>query len=354
MEPESRIETWVRPVIRQLKPYSSARDEYTGQVSSMIFLDANENPFDSGVNRYPDPHQRELKERIATIRGVRTEQLLLGNGSDEILDLLFRVFCEPYKEAVITVPPTYGMYKVLAGVNAVRNLEVPLTAEFEPDVPAILHLSGKDTKILFLCSPNNPTGNSLDRERVLELLENFPGMVVIDEAYIDFSASKGYAGLLDQYENLVITQTLSKAFGMAGIRLGICMANPLAISFLKRIKPPYNVNELSQQRALSALQDLSRTEAEIEKLRTSREYLRNELQSIPFVQKVYPSDANFILARVDDAKSRYRQLLDRGIVVRDRSSQLNCENTLRFTVGTPQENRQLLQTLRELNNTALA
>ena len=348
------INQLVRPGIRDLKPYSSARDEYSGDGGGMIFLDANENPFDSGVNRYPDPHQRKLKEQVSALRGVGTEKILIGNGSDEVLDLLFRVFCEPGRDAVITLPPTYGMYKVLANVNTVANIEVPLTTSFQPDVAEILRQSGKHTKILFLCSPNNPTGNLLDRGLVLELLEGFPGLVVIDEAYIDFAEDTGYVPLLDAFPRLVVTQTLSKAYGLAGIRVGICLANPSVIDYLKRVKPPYNVNELSQRTALEALKKTGRTQAMILELKNERKQLKDLLSGIRLVKELFPSDANFILARVDNAPLRYRQLIEKGIVVRDRSGQLHCENTLRFTVGTPEENAILIQTLRELDNETLS
>ncbi len=345
---DSEIEKLLRPGIRDLKPYASARDEYHGNGQGMIFLDANENPFDTGVNRYPDPHQRALKERIASLRGVDSSCILLGNGSDEVLDLLFRVFCQPGKDAVITLPPTYGMYKVLAEINGVRHLEIPLTTSFQPDVEAILAAASSETKILFLCSPNNPTGNLLDRGSVIELLERFPGLVVIDEAYIDFAEDTGYAPFLQAYPRLVVTQTLSKAFGMAGIRLGICLANPTAVAYLKRVKPPYNVNELSQQAALGALKDPGRVDSMVRELTAERERLSEALSGLGLVQELFPSDANFILARVDNAGLRYAQLLQKGIVVRDRSSQLHCENTLRFTVGTPEENAALIRALREL------
>ena len=344
----------VRPGIRDLKPYSSARDEYSGDGGRMIFLDANENPFDTGVNRYPDPHQRKLKEQVSALRGVNTKNILIGNGSDEVLDLLFRVFCEPGRDAVITLPPTYGMYRVLAGINTVTHIEVPLTTAFQPDVDEILRQAGKHTKILFLCSPNNPTGNLLDRSLVLQLLDRFPGLVVIDEAYIDFAEDAGYAPLLDTYPRLVVTQTLSKAYGLAGIRVGICLASPAVIDYLKRVKPPYNVNELSQRTAIKALEDTRRTQAMILELKNERKVLREALSGIALVKELLPSDANFILARVDDAKLRYGQLLDKGIVVRDRSGQLHCENTLRFTVGTPEENKRLIQTLGELEKQTLS
>ena len=349
MEKDGFFKAIVRPTVLGLKPYSSARDEYSGGGDSMIFLDANENPFDNGVNRYPDPHQKSLKEEIARLRGVSPEQILLGNGSDEVLDLLFRVFCEPKKDSVLTLPPTYGMYSVLAGINAIENIEVPLTSDFQPDVPEILESAEAHTKIIFLCSPNNPTGNSLDSDRVIRLLNEFPGLVVIDEAYIDFSDADGYVPLLDTFPNLVVTQTFSKAYGLAGIRLGVCFAAPEIIAFLKRVKPPYNVNELTQQRALKALADPEKIKMEIGKLKAERLALLEGLKEVPFVRAVFPTDANFILARVDDAPLRYRQLINQGIVVRDRSSQMHCENTLRFTVGTPEENTTLLNTLTALD-----
>ncbi|MDM9631788.1 histidinol-phosphate transaminase [Robiginitalea aurantiaca] len=349
MEKDGFFKAIVRPTVLGLKPYSSARDEYSGGGDSMIFLDANENPFDNGVNRYPDPHQKSLKEEIARLRGVSPEQILLGNGSDEVLDLLFRVFCEPNKDSVLTLPPTYGMYSVLAGINAIENIEVPLTSDFQPDVPEILESAEAHTKIIFLCSPNNPTGNSLDSDRVIRLLNEFPGLVVIDEAYIDFSDADGYVPLLDTFPNLVVTQTFSKAYGLAGIRLGVCFAAPEIIAFLKRVKPPYNVNELTQQRALKALADPEKIKMEIGKLKAERLALLEGLKEVPFVRSVFPTDANFILARVDDAPLRYRQLINQGIVVRDRSSQMHCENTLRFTVGTPEENTTLLNTLTALD-----
>jgi histidinol-phosphate aminotransferase len=338
-------------MIRDLKPYSSARDEYSGPGSGMVFLDANENPFENGVNRYPDPHQKALKEQIARLRGVPVGQVLLGNGSDEVLDLLFRVFCEPYRDAVITLPPTYGMYGVLAGINGVRNLEIPLNTDFQPDNGAILEQAGEGVKMLFLCSPNNPSGNALDREKVLELLEAFPGLVVIDEAYIDFADEPGYASLLNVYPRLVVVQTLSKAYGMAGIRLGICLAGEEVISLMKRVKPPYNVNVLSQQHALKALLDPSGAGREISRLKEERSRLAAAFADLRMVEKVFPSQANFILARVDDAPARYRELLEAGIVVRDRSTQFHCENTLRFTVGTPEENERLIAVLKQMDQT---
>ncbi|MGB5190494.1 histidinol-phosphate transaminase [Robiginitalea sp.] len=349
MQKEGFIEALVRPTVRALTPYYSARDEYDGQGNEMIFLDANENPFDSGVNRYPDPHQKSLKKEISRLRGVSPDQILLGNGSDEVLDLLFRVFCEPHSDSVITLPPTYGMYAVLAGINAVENVQIPLTPDFQPDVPGILNRADKHTKIIFLCSPNNPTGNSFEPSRVLSILEGFPGLVVIDEAYIDFSENGGFVPMLKNHPNLVVTQTFSKAFGLAGIRLGICFAAPEIITFLKRVKPPYNVNGLTQERAYTALSNLDKVTREIQEIKAGRTHLHNGLMRIPFVVEVFPTDANFVLVRVDDARLRYSQLMEKGIVVRDRSSQLGCANTLRFTVGTPEENSVLLNTLETLD-----
>lgn len=353
MKEEQSIQQLVRPVIRDLTPYSSARDEFSQRSAGMVFLDANENPFESDVNRYPDPHQSALKGVIAKLRGVSEDNLLLGNGSDEVLDLLFRVFCEPYQDSVISLPPTYGMYRVLSGINAVRIIEVPLTVDFQPDTAEILRRSGKHSKILFLCSPNNPSGNELGRERVLELLKGFPGLVVIDEAYIDFSQGEGYVSLLEQFPRLVITQTLSKAYGMAGIRLGICIADKKVISFLKRVKPPYNVNVLSQERALNALADPGKISSEVKALKKERKRLADALLGITFVKKVFPSEANFILVRVDKAGVRYQQLIERGIVVRNRSGQQHCENTLRFTVGTTAENDFLISVLKALETTQI-
>lgn len=338
----------VRPLVRTLQPYSSARDEYSGGSSGMDFLDANENPFDNGVNRYPDPHQRAVKKAIARLRGVPEASLLLGNGSDEVLDLLFRVFCEPGQDAVVTLPPTYGMYSVLAEINGVENIRVPLTPDFQIDVPAVLEALDPRAKLLFICSPNNPSGNSMARADIIRLLGAFPGLVVIDEAYIDFTGRPGFTELLDTYKNLVVTQTFSKALGMAGIRLGVCMAHPEVIGYLTRVKPPYNVNELTQKRALQGLADTESIKEHVAALNREREDLRQSLESIPFVSRIFPSDANFLLVRVDDATARYTQLLDKGIVVRNRSGQLHCENCLRITVGTPEENQRLLRVLNEL------
>ncbi len=342
------INTIVRENVKGLSPYSSARDEYVSDGSKMVFLDANENPFETGVNRYPDPHQRRLKEVLAERKGVSSQQILLGNGSDEVLDLLFRAFCEPKEDNIISLPPTYGMYKVLAGINNLENREVLLTADFEPNVPQILKEADNKSKLLFLCSPNNPTGNSFSKSAIGELLDNFNGLVVIDEAYIDFSSEKSWISELSNYPNLVVTQTLSKAYGLAGIRLGTCYASEEIIAVLNKIKPPYNVNELTQQRALERVLDINTVNLEVMDILTQRETLYNVLRQVAFVKKVYPTDANFILAKVDNATKRYDQLLKMGIVVRNRTTQPLCENTLRFTVGTKEENVKLINVLQHI------
>lgn len=342
------IQNLVRENVKALKPYASARDEYVSNGAEMIFLDANENPFDNGVNRYPDPHQRNLKAVLAYKKGIHTENLLLGNGSDEVLDLIFRAFCEPKQDNVITLPPTYGMYQVLAGINNINNREVVLTEDFQPDVDHILKVADKNSKIIFLCSPNNPTGNRFDWNLINRLMQNFPGLIAIDEAYIDFSEGPSMVQQLGKHPNLIVIQTLSKAYGMAGIRLGICIASKEIITILQKIKPPYNINELTQQRAFERIQDYAAVESEVARILKERMLLESALQEISFVQKVYPSDANFILAKVDDANKRYRQLIEKGIVVRNRTHQPRCENTLRFTVGTKLENTRLIGILKEL------
>ncbi|WP_299534208.1 histidinol-phosphate transaminase [Ulvibacterium sp.] len=349
MKGKFNIHELVRESVRELRPYSSARDEYVSDGSEMVFLDANENPFNNGVNRYPDPQQRNLKALLAEQRGVATENLLLGNGSDEVLDLIFRAFCEPKTDNIITLPPTYGMYKVLAEVNDIENREVFLTPDFEPDVDRTLKNTDQNTKLLFLCSPNNPTGNRFSKKRITDLLDSFNGLVVIDEAYIDFSEAESWIVQLRDYPNLIVTQTLSKAYGMAGIRLGICCASPEIIAVLNKIKPPYNVNELTQQRALQQVLQKEAVQREVRSILYERHELMKVLPEFDFVVKIYPTDANFILVKVDDAHKRYSQLLGKGIVVRNRSTQPLCENTLRLTVGTQEENKKLIEALESLN-----
>jgi histidinol-phosphate aminotransferase len=332
-----------------MKPYSSARDEFEDfDTAEMIFLDANENPFQNGVNRYPDPQQSNVKKVLAKLKNVKTNQILLGNGSDEVLDLLFRAFCEPKIDNVITLPPTYGMYGVLANINAVENREVLLSIDFQPQVEKILEAIDENTKILFLCSPNNPTANSFSDESVMKLLENFKGLVVIDEAYIDFSEKESWLSKIEHYPNLIITQTLSKAYGLAGIRLGICYASAAIISVLNKIKPPYNVNELTQLKALERLSNPEKIKSEIDSIIVQREELLKVLVDVKFVEKIYPTEANFILIKVDDANKRYAELIAKGIVIRNRTAQPLCENTLRLTIGTEEENKKLIEVLKQL------
>jgi len=344
------IESLVRPSVAKLQPYSSARDEYKANGSEMVFLDANENPFENGLNRYPDPQQRDLKTELAKLKNVETNQLLLGNGSDEVLDLIFRAFCEPQQDNIITLPPTYGMYKVLAGINNIENKEVLLTEDYLLDEKSILNAADESTKLLFICNPNNPTGNAFDARSVKTLIENFNGIVVIDEAYIDFSSYESWINFLDIYPNIIITQTLSKAYGMAGIRLGVCYASTEIISVLNKIKPPYNVNELTQQKALERVLAVDEVFNEVESIITEREKLIEDLEQIGFIETIFTTEANFVLVKVDDATKRYNQLLEKGIVIRNRTNQPLCENTLRFTVGTKQENEKLIKALQNLDN----
>ncbi|HMB62749.1 MAG TPA: histidinol-phosphate transaminase [Eudoraea sp.] len=348
MKKKIDIHKLVRSIVQDLQPYTSARDEYVSEGTQMIFLDANESPYENGVNRYPDPRQRNLKAVLAERKGVDTANILLGNGSDEVLDLLFRAFCEPREDNIITMPPTYGMYKVLANVNGIENREVLLTNDFQPDAERILEAVDSHTKIIFICSPNNPTGNSFSPDIILRLLENFHGLVVIDEAYIDFSSRETWVEKLPEFPNLVVTHTLSKAYGMAGIRLGICLASVDIIAILNKIKLPYNVNELTQQRALQRVMAEDVVEKEVREILRERDVLTAVMEKVPFVEKIYASDANFILAKVDDADKRYAQLLGKGIVVRNRSQQPLCDNALRFTVGLKAENKQLINALKSL------
>ena len=341
------INNLVRENVKSMKPYSSARDEFEDfDTAEMIFLDANENPFQNGVNRYPDPQQSSVKVVLAKQRNINPNQILLGNGSDEVLDLLFRAFCEPKIDNVITLPPTYGMYSVLSNLNNIENREVLLSTDFQPQVEKILETVDANTKIIFLCSPNNPTGNSFSDESVTQLLQNFKGLVVIDEAYIDFSDKESWLAKIDQYPNLVITQTLSKAYGLAGIRLGICYGSAAVISVLNKIKPPYNVNELTQLKALERLSNPEKIKSEITSIIEQRESLLKVLNEVDFVEKIYPTEANFILIKVDDANKRYDELIAKGIVIRNRTTQPLCENTLRLTIGTKEENKKLIEALK--------
>lgn len=338
----------LRKNILKMKPYSSARDEYKDLEQDMVFLDANENPFNTTVNRYPDPQQTVLKTLISNQNNVETNQILLGNGSDEVLDLIFRAFCEPNQDSILSLPPTYGMYDVLANLNAIENIQVPLSKNFQIEVDRILSNVKTNTKLLFICSPNNPSGNTVDRDAVERLLNTFNGLVIIDEAYIDFTNEVSWTEQLNAYPNLIVTQTLSKAYGLAGIRLGVCYASQDIIAILNKIKPPYNINTLTQDAAMKALENKNKVADQISTVLKERSRLMKAFENYPFIKKIYSSEANFILIKVDDANKRYNQLIDKGIVVRNRSSQLHCENCLRITVGTPDENTQLLTVLNSL------
>lgn len=344
------INKLVRPNVALLKPYSSARDEFKTDGQEMVFLDANENPNDNGLNRYPDPQQCRVKEKLAEIKNVATGNILLGNGSDEVLDLIFRAFCEPGQDNIISLPPTYGMYKVLAGINNIENREVLLKADFQPDVTEILNAVDQNTKIIFLCSPNNPSGNSFEKEKIISILQNFDGLVVIDEAYIDFSEKESWLNQLDSFPNLIVTQTFSKAYGLAGIRLGALYASEEIIEILNKIKPPYNVNQQTQDRALKSLSEINTVRAQVKEILKEREMLSEQLLQVNFVSKVYDSDANFLLLKVDDANKRYLELIKKGIVIRNRSNQPLCDDCLRITIGTRTENKTLIKAFKELDN----
>ena len=340
------IKDLIRENIKSLEAYSSARDEFKAMSSEFVFIDANENPFDTGLNRYPDPQQTLVKEALSKLKGISEEQILLGNGSDEVLDLIFRVFCEPREDNVIVLPPTYGMYEVLANTNAIELVKIPLVENFQPNVKEIIKGQDAKTKLLFLCSPNNPTANSFDASKIETLIKEFNGIVVIDEAYIDFSIEDSWLCRLDEFPNLIVTQTLSKAYGLASIRLGICYASKEIISILNKIKPPYNVNQLTQDVALQSLFNQEKVKNEIAIIISERNQLIRDLQNVEIVEKVYPSDANFLLVQVDDATLRYKQLVKLGIIARNRTTQILCDNCLRFTVGTPDENKKLINTLK--------
>ncbi|MEO5603926.1 MAG: histidinol-phosphate transaminase [Cyclobacteriaceae bacterium] len=340
------IHTLVRKNIISMKPYSSARDDFKG--SAEIFLDANENPYPSPYNRYPDPLQWKVKEKLAEIKGIKPGQIFLGNGSDEPIDLIIRAFCEPHQDSILITEPTYGMYKVCAEVNAVNVQQALLTPEFDLDLEAFPNTFDSTTKVIFLCSPNNPTGNLLKRETIIEVLKRFYGLVVIDEAYIDFSRSKSFIQQLKKYSNLVVLQTFSKAWGLAGLRLGMCFASEDIISILNKIKYPYNVNGRTQELALDALENAYRKDIWVDEILKEREALIKALRGLPIVEKIFPTDANFILVRVKDATGTYQYLMNQGIIVRDRSKVNLCYNSIRITVGTPEENKKLIEALRLL------
>lgn len=337
------IEGLVRPNIRKLCPYSTARDEYAGKIGT--FLDANESPYPSGWNRYPDPRQKELKEKIASIRGVRPENIFLGNGSDEAIDLIFRVFCVPGTDNVVAIAPSYGMYSVCADINDIEVRQVLLNEDFSLPVERLLAACDSNTKAMFLCSPNNPSGNAFPKELLLEIISRFNGMVVVDEAYADFSREPGLMGEIGNHPNLVILQTFSKARGMAALRLGMAFSNDYVIALMSMVKYPYNVNESTQKLALKALE--APIDAQVAEIVSERGALSASLERFSCVRKVYPSEANFILVKVDDADAMYKFLLDRQIIVRNRTGMPLCGNCLRITVGLPEENVRLLKAIEE-------
>ncbi len=345
------IKNLLRKNMQNLQPYSTARDEYDGDVG--IFLDANENSLGSAtkwlLNRYPDPRQRKLKKKIAELKNVQTENLFLGNGSDEAIDLLIRAFCEPQKDKIIVMPPTYGMYEVCAAINDVDVVKVPLVPKFEIDLNEVLSHSTPEIKLIFICSPNNPTGNCFNAENIKHILEQFHGLVIIDEAYIDFTLGKSWLPGLQQYENLIILHTFSKAWGLANIRLGMAFAKTEIIDVLNKIKYPYNINGLTQEIALKVLDNLSGKDQMVEEIIKQREILTTQLRELPMFEEIYPSEANFLLTKVKGARDIYRYLLSQKIIVRDRSQAFRCEDCLRITVGTSEENYKLIESLKKYN-----
>jgi len=341
------INTLLRKNIQQLQAYSSARDEFSG--AAKVFLDANENslgsPLTKWYNRYPDPHQHQVKAAISAIKGITPDHIFLGNGSDECIDILYRCFCEPGKDNVVICPPTYGMYEVSAHINDIEIRKAPLTEDFQLDLIHLENLVDAHTKIIWICSPNNPTGNSIHREDILTVLNNFKGIVVIDEAYINFARQKTFVQDLGEYENLVVLQTFSKAWGLAALRLGMAFASSEIIAVMDKVKPPYNINQATQDLALKALEEIGQVNDMIRELVEMREALAEVFKQMPAVEKVYPSDANFILIKIKKARAVYEYLLTRGIVVRDRSNVQLCADCLRITVGTEQENTVLVDAL---------
>lgn len=340
------LQQLVRKNVWNMKPYSSARDEFKGEAS--VFLDANENPLNDKYNRYPDPLQWSLKQKIAKVKNIAPENIFLGNGSDEPIDLVIRIFCEPRIDNIVAVDPTYGMYQVCAEVNDVEYRKVLLNENFDLDAQKLLEKTDRNTKLIFLCSPNNPTGNLLSREEIKKVLDSFAGIVVVDEAYIDFASEATWLNDLDKYPNLIILQTFSKAWGLAAVRLGMAFASAEIIKLFNKVKYPYNVNILTQNFVGDELDKLELRKQWIATLLEGRNYLINELPKLPFVEKIYPTDANFILVKVEDANSLYKQLADKGVIVRNRNSVSLCAGCLRITVGTDKENEMLIKTLRAL------
>ncbi len=343
------IKKIVRPNIEKLKPYSSAKDEYSGAAS--VLLDANENslgsPLTKWYNRYPDPYQTEIKAKLAVIKNIPASQIFLGNGSDEIIDLLFRAFCEPGKDNIIICPPTYPMYEVNANINNIEIKSAPLLPDFQLNVAHIEQLVDPNTKIIWICSPNNPTGNSLDRIDIETILNHFNGIVVVDEAYINFSKQKSFVQSLIDYPNLVVLQTLSKAWGLAGLRVGMCFASEAIVGYLNKVKAPYNISLVAQELVLKALEEVGQVNDMIQHLVDMRIALAEVIASMPHVEKVYPSDTNFLLVKIPNASKLYQYLCTKGIIVRDRSSLPNCADSIRITIGNEQENTLLVDAMAE-------
>jgi len=343
------LDKLVRPNIKTLKPYSSAKDEYTG--AAKILLDANENslgsPLTKWYNRYPDPYQKQLKEKLAFVKQIAANQIFIGNGSDECIDILFRTFCEPGKDNIIICPPTYPMYEVSGNINDIAVQKAPLLLDYQLNVAHIEQLVNMHTKIIWICSPNNPTGNSLDRIDIETILNHFDGIVVMDEAYINFSKQKSFVQSLIDYPNLVVLQTLSKAWGLAGLRLGMCFASPDIIGYMNKVKAPYNINIVTQELALQALEEVGQVNDMIQLLVDMRNALAQVIASMPHVIQVFPSDTNFILVKIPHARKLYEFLMSKGIIVRDRSALELCEDSLRITVGTEQENTLLVDAMYE-------
>jgi histidinol-phosphate aminotransferase len=339
----------IRPNIQKLTPYSSARDEFSGEAK--VFLDANENslgsPLPKWYHRYPDPHQQQVKTALSQIKGIDAKHIFLGNGSDECIDILFRCFCEPGKDNVVICPPTYGMYEVSANINNVEVRKAPLLPDFQLNLAHLEQLTDANTKIIWLCSPNNPTGNALNRTDIETVLNNFNGIVVIDEAYINFSRQKSFVQELTEYPNLVVLQTLSKAWGLAALRLGMAFASEEIIEVMNKVKPPYNINQATQDLVLKALEEVGQVNDMIKELVAMREALREVFERMPTVEMVYPSDANFLLVKIEQARKVYEFLLTKGIVLRDRSNVQLCEDCLRITIGTERENTILIDALAE-------
>lgn len=346
------INNIIRENIKNLKPYSSARDEFKGEAS--VYLDANENafgsPLETNYHRYPDPLAHAVKLELSKIKGVPPRNIFLGNGSDEAIDILFRSFCNPGKDNVIIVPPTYGMYEVSANINDITLKRVNLTEDFQLNLEGIAEAIDENTKLIFICSPNNPTGNSINREDVETLLANFNGIVVIDEAYINFSRQKSFIQELTEYANLVVLQTLSKAWGLAGLRVGMAFASEEIIEIFNKVKPPYNINQSSQELALAALKNVTQVNEWIKQILSERDNLVLNIKNFDFVIDIYPSDANFILVKTTDANQVYNHLVNDGIIIRNRNKVELCEGCVRITIGTPEENKALLDSLKSYKN----